>query len=72
MIRQVLSGRPGTARDIVVLNAAAAIWLAGAANEERSAAGLAAQAIDSGAAADKLQRLAAMSQQVKRQSPGTN
>jgi len=61
MIRQVLFGVPGSARDIVVLNAAAALWTAGRATSPRQAAELAATAIDSGAAAGLLARLAELS-----------
>jgi anthranilate phosphoribosyltransferase len=57
MIREVLDGRPGPARDIVVLNAAAAIWVAGRSEQLIEAARLAAEAIDRGAARDLLARL---------------
>lgn len=58
MIRSVLSGTAGAPRDIVVLNAAAALLAAGLAKEPLEAAGRAAMAIDSGAAAGLLERLA--------------
>jgi anthranilate phosphoribosyltransferase len=61
MIRDVLAGRPGPARDIVVINAAAALWTAGCDNDLRRCAQLAAQAIDSGAARDLLANLARLS-----------
>lgn len=61
VIRQVLSGTPGPARDIVVLNAAAALWTAGKAASPRQAAERAADAIDSGAAARLLTRLVELS-----------
>ncbi|HVC97745.1 MAG TPA: anthranilate phosphoribosyltransferase [Pirellulales bacterium] len=57
MIRAVLEGQRGPARDIVLLNAAAALWIAGRAERPAAAADLAAQAIDSGAARDLLARL---------------
>ena len=57
VIRQVLRGTPGTARDITVINAAAALWVAGKAENPRQCAQLAAEAVDSGAAANLLQRL---------------
>ena len=50
MIRDVLAGTPGPARDIVLINAAAALWTVGKADTPLTAAHLAAQAIDSGAA----------------------
>jgi anthranilate phosphoribosyltransferase len=57
IIRSVLSGKAGPARDIVVANAAAAIWIAGKAETLRYAAALAQRAIDSGAATQLLERL---------------
>jgi anthranilate phosphoribosyltransferase len=57
IIEQVLGGRPGPPRDIVVVNAAAGIIAAGLAIDLRPAAAMAAQSIDSGAAADTLARL---------------
>jgi anthranilate phosphoribosyltransferase len=57
LIRQVLAGRRGPARDIVVINAAAVLWLIGKAESLPSAARLAAGKIDSGAAAQLLDRL---------------
>jgi anthranilate phosphoribosyltransferase len=57
VIRGVLAREPGPRRDIVVLNAAAALWVAGKSEEPRDAARLAADAIDSGAAAALLSRL---------------
>lgn len=61
MIRDVLAGTPGPARDIVVANAAAALWVAGKAETLAVGARLAAEAIDSGAAAEVLSRWAQVS-----------
>ena len=61
VIREILDGRPGPPRDIVVLNAAAALWTAGKADDPAACARLAADAIDSGSAADLLGRLGEMS-----------
>lgn len=58
LISRVLAGEAGPPRDIVVLNAAATLACAGIANNPESAARLAVEAIDSGAAADLLARLA--------------
>jgi anthranilate phosphoribosyltransferase len=58
MIQQVLAGTQGTARDVVLVNAAAPLWLVGKAANLREAMGMAAFAIDSGAAKDTLKRLA--------------
>ena len=60
-IRRVLAGQPGPARDIVAANAAAALWTAGAVPSPAAGVVLAAEAIDSGAAADLLVRLVARS-----------
>jgi len=57
MIRSVFAGEPGPARDIVVLNAAAALYVVAAAADLRQAAGLAAAAIDSGATGRLLTQL---------------
>ena len=62
LIRAVLDGRPGPPRDIVVLNAAAGLWVAGAEANPHDCAVLAAQAIDSGAAGQLLDQLAKLSQ----------
>jgi len=61
VIRSVLRGDRGPARDIVVLNAAAALWTARSNTAPRAAAELAAEAIDSRAASVLLSRLAAES-----------
>jgi anthranilate phosphoribosyltransferase len=58
LIRRVLEGERGAPRDIVVANAAAALWTAGAADTPRAAANAAAAAIDSQAAARLLANLA--------------
>ncbi len=57
--RAVLAGETGPRRDIVLLNAAAAIYLGGLAADLTEGVEKAAQAIDSGAAADVLDRLIA-------------
>jgi anthranilate phosphoribosyltransferase len=53
----VLEGKPGPHRDVVLLNAAAALVVAGTAADLEAGLQLAAQAIDSGAALEKLRRL---------------
>ncbi|HEV7222976.1 MAG TPA: anthranilate phosphoribosyltransferase [Pirellulales bacterium] len=57
LVREVLAGRPGVARDIVLMNAAAALWVAGRAATLPSGVEQAAAAIDSGAARELLARL---------------
>jgi anthranilate phosphoribosyltransferase len=57
IIRRILDGDPGPARDIVVLNAAAALIAAGKSVQPHDAAREAGEAIDRGAAAQLLERL---------------
>jgi anthranilate phosphoribosyltransferase len=57
MIDQVLQGKQGPAFDIVVINAAAALWTARKADSPVQCASLAEWAIDSGAARELLSRL---------------
>jgi anthranilate phosphoribosyltransferase len=57
VVRRVLSGEPGPARDIVILNAAAALWVADPDLTLPTCRTLAAEAIDTGAAAEKVERL---------------
>jgi anthranilate phosphoribosyltransferase len=61
LIRDVLAGKKSAHRDVVLLNAGAALVAAGRANHLRDAVPLAAAAIDSGAALEKLQGLIAFS-----------
>ena len=60
-IRDVLAGTPGAKRDIVILNAAAALVVAGIASDLADGVARAAQAIDSGAAQKTLAALVAIS-----------
>jgi anthranilate phosphoribosyltransferase len=61
MVLDVLNGKTGAARDIVLLNAGAAIYVAGIAASHQEGIAMAAQAIDSGAAMTKLEQLKALS-----------
>jgi anthranilate phosphoribosyltransferase len=63
IIRRVLGKERGPARNAVVLNAAAALRVAGLESDLRSAAQRAAAAIDSGAAERTLDRWARLTQQ---------
>ncbi|ADV26185.1 anthranilate phosphoribosyltransferase [Pseudoxanthomonas suwonensis 11-1] len=56
MLLGVLDGAPGPARDIVLLNAAAALYVSGVATDIADGIGRARQAIDSGAARAALDR----------------
>lgn len=57
IVRDVLAGKKGPARDIVALNAAAALWVADAATDLAEGLELAAETLDSGRAAAKLDQL---------------
>jgi anthranilate phosphoribosyltransferase len=57
----VLKGRPGPFRDVAVLNAAAALIVAGKAKDLKDGAAIATKAIDSGEAEGRLDRLIAVS-----------
>src|SRR5450432_2635031 len=59
LIREVLGGKKSARRDVVLLNAAAALVAAGRADHLRDAVPLAANAIDSGAAGGTLEALVA-------------
>ena len=62
--RRVLAGERGARRDVVVLNAGLALVAAGAAPAPREGLAMAAEAIDSGAAAGVLERLVAFGREV--------
>jgi anthranilate phosphoribosyltransferase len=64
MLRAALGDRPGPARDIVTLNAGAAIYAAVRAADLGEGVGMARQAIASGEALRRLERLAAFTQSV--------
>lgn len=57
IVRKVLGGEPGPARDMVVANAAAALWTAGRDTSLRHCSRLAQESIDSGAAREVLAKL---------------
>lgn len=61
MVKSVLDNQPGPARDIVVLNAGAAIYTAGLAGSLQAGIKKADEVITSGAARDKLDQLVAVS-----------
>jgi anthranilate phosphoribosyltransferase len=60
IIRDVLSGRPGPHRDVTVLNAAFACAASGICAGPQDGVARAEESIDSGAAREKLEKLAAM------------
>ncbi len=57
IVRSVLEGEPGPRRNIVIANAAAALFVAGRAPDLKSAVSLAAESIDSGNARRKLEQV---------------
>jgi anthranilate phosphoribosyltransferase len=63
LIRRILAGEPGAARDIIVLNAAAALWTAGLDGSPDGCAEIAAKAIESGQASRLLTDWAALTSQ---------
>jgi len=62
IIRALLKGEQGPKRDIVLLNAGAAIAAGGKARDIREGVAAAVQSIDSGAALEKLTRMVEFSQ----------
>jgi len=60
-LRGVLDGKPGPFRDVAILNAAAALVVAGKAKNIKEGAALAAKSVDSGEAKKRLDRLVAVS-----------
>jgi anthranilate phosphoribosyltransferase len=57
IVQDVLDGQHGAARDVVLLNAAAALFVAGAASSVRDGIGMAASAVDRGAAKTTLESM---------------
>lgn len=57
IMHDVLNNKPGAARDVVLLNAAAAIYIAGVAEDMEDGLDQAQQALESGGAREKLEQL---------------
>jgi anthranilate phosphoribosyltransferase len=70
VIRSVLEGEQGPRRDIGILNAAAALMVAGRVDDLQSGLGLATDSIDSGRAVAVLDALIATSRGELRRQPG--
>jgi anthranilate phosphoribosyltransferase len=66
VIRAVLAGAHGAARDLVLVNAAAALVLAGRASDWRDGMAVAASSVDGGGAAQALARLVETSNEYER------
>jgi anthranilate phosphoribosyltransferase len=64
IIHAILDGEPGPKRDIVVMNAAAALVVGAKARDLKEGGEFAAHAIDSGAARDRLDRLVVLSREL--------
>lgn len=62
-IRQVFSGASGACRDVVLINAAAALWIVGSARQLEECMARAAQAVDSGKATKVVEQLAKITRQ---------
>jgi anthranilate phosphoribosyltransferase len=67
-IRRVFGGAEGPKRDAVLLNAGAALVVAGIAEDVRQGLGIAAAAIDSGAATERLSSLIAFSRMERQEA----
>jgi anthranilate phosphoribosyltransferase len=65
IIRKVLDGEKGSARDIILLNAAAALWVADKTDGITTGLRIAAETIDSGKASQALASLVAFTQSIK-------
>ncbi|HRF09738.1 MAG TPA: anthranilate phosphoribosyltransferase [Xanthobacteraceae bacterium] len=63
-LRAVLDGQMGPFREVAVFNAAAALLVAGKADDLKAAAALAAKSIESGAAKARLEKLVAVSKKL--------
>ena len=61
IIRAILAGEKSPKRDVVVMNAAAALVAAGKADDIHVAVPMAQKSIDSGAAREKLEKLVSFS-----------
>jgi anthranilate phosphoribosyltransferase len=60
-LQNVLNGKPSAYRDVALINAAAALIVAGRAKTLKDGVAMAAEALDSGAAAARLKQLIAVS-----------
>lgn len=65
IVREILAGQPGPKRDMVLLNAGAAFYAARKAQDIHEGINMAAESIDSGMAAQKLEQLIEKTNQVR-------
>jgi anthranilate phosphoribosyltransferase len=68
IIKHIFAGQQGAGRDIVLLNAGAALWVTRFATSIADGIGMAAEAIDSGKATQTLTALASFTQQASKNS----
>src|SRR5437588_4131409 len=64
IIRAILRGEPGAKRDIVLMNAAAALVVGAKARDLKEGVELAARSVDAGAAREKLERLVRLTREL--------
>jgi anthranilate phosphoribosyltransferase len=69
LIRRIFDGEKGPRRDVVLLNAAAAMIAGGRARDWREGLSIAAESIDKGAAGERLDRLVAASKKARSAEP---
>jgi len=72
MLRDVLEGRPGGPRDVALLNAGAALMVAGAAEDLRDGVARAGRSVDSGAALGRLEALLSYSARLREREGGAH
>ncbi|HEX2959199.1 MAG TPA: anthranilate phosphoribosyltransferase [Chitinispirillaceae bacterium] len=68
IVREILNGKKGINRDVVVLNAAFALAASGVARDPQEGIKLACQSIDSGKAVNVLERLVSFTSQYKKET----
>jgi anthranilate phosphoribosyltransferase len=67
--RAILAGEKGPKRDVILLNAGAGLYVAGLVGSIRAGIDRAAEELDSGRAAAKVQQIVEVSQRIKAESP---
>jgi len=71
VLRAAIGGRPGPVRDILALNAGAAVWVAGLAESLEKGMEMAEEATTSGAALERLDRFAELTRQLAPAAEGS-
>lgn len=65
LVGEVLAGRPGPARDVVLMNAGAALFVGGLADSMEAGARLAAELLDSGRVREQVERIQRVSAEIQ-------